>query len=146
MEKANNPLIKGNGPIRSFFRKPKYPILCNVDGHLIGAKSDKTLAKELSALELKKDEQYDVIDSTGKGWLLLTKHMVLSPLNFKKRRWTKLEVIRLFNDRTNKPDPDEKPYSEKSLSGKKHDRIFRDLVERLYDQQTDDGGRLMTLS
>ena len=131
MEKANNPLIKGNGPIRSFFRKPKYPILCNVDGHLIGAKSDKTLAKELSALELKKDEQYDVIDSTGEGWLLLAEHMVLSPVNFRKRRWTKLEIIRLFNNRANKSGPDEKPYSEKSLSAKKFDKIIRDLVERL---------------
>ena len=140
MRKTNNILIQGNGPIRHFFRKPKYPILCDMNGRLIGAKSDNTLAKELSLLESDDSKQYDVIDSTGKGWLLLTEHMVLSPVNFRKRRWTKLDVIRLFNNRTNKSDPDEKPYSEKSLSAKKFDRIFRDLVERLYHQQTDDGG------
>ena len=71
MEETNNPLIQGKGPIRSFFRKPKYPILCDIEGHLIAAKSDKTLARELSDLELKEDAQYDVVDSTGKGWLLL---------------------------------------------------------------------------
>ncbi|MBL7189731.1 MAG: hypothetical protein ISS70_25665 [Phycisphaerae bacterium] len=129
MEKASNLLIQGNGPIRSFFRKPKYPILCEIEGHLIGAKSDKTLAKKLSLLELDDSKQYDVIDSTGEGWLLLIDHMVLSPVNFRKRRWTKLEIIRLFNNRANKSDPDEKPYSEKSLSAKKFDKIFRDIVE-----------------
>jgi hypothetical protein len=140
MEKTNNPLIKDKGSTRSFFREPRYPILCNVDGHLIAAKSDKTLAKELSGLELREDAQYDVIDSTGEGWLLLVEVMVLSPLNFRKRRWTKLEIIRLFNNRTNKLDPDEKPCSEKLLSAKKFDRIFRDLVDRLYRQKADDRG------
>ena len=98
---------------------------------MIGAKSDRTLAKKLSLLELDDSKQYDVIDLTGEGWLLLTDHMVLSPVNFRKRRWTKLEIIRLFNNRTNKLDPDEKPYSEKSLSAKTLDKIFRNIVEAL---------------
>ena len=131
IKKANNILIQGNGPIRHFFRKPKYPILCEINGHLIGAKSDRTLAKKLSLLELDDSKQYDVIDLTGEGWLLLTDHMVLSPVNFRKKRWTKLEIIRLFNNRANKSDSDEKPYSEKSLSAKKIDKIFRYIVEAL---------------
>lgn len=140
MEKAKNPLIEGNGPIRSFFRNPKYPILCDVDGYLIAAKSDMTLAKELSGLELRENAKYDVIDLTGESWYLLTDSMILTPVTFRVKRWTKLEIIRLFNNRNNKLGPDEKPYSEKSLSAKKFDRIFRDLVERLYDQQPDNRG------
>ena len=131
MEETNNGLILGNGPIRSFFRNPKYPILCDIDGHLVGAKSDKALSKKLSLLVLDESKQYDVINSTGEGWLLLAEAMVLSPVNFLKRKWTKLEIIRLYNSRTNKSDPNEKPYSEKSLSAKRFDRILRDIVEAL---------------
>lgn len=131
MEKANNGLILGNGPIRSFWRKPTYPIICNIEGHLVGAKSEKTLAKKLSGLVLDKSKQYDVINSTGEGWLLMAEAMVLSPVNFLKRKWTKLEIVRLYNNRTHKPDPNEKPYSEKSLSTKRLEEIIRDLVDRL---------------
>jgi hypothetical protein len=131
MEKTNNGLILGSGPIRYFWRKPTYPILCNIDGHMVGAKSDKILGKKLSLLVLDESKQYDVINSTGEGWLLLAESMVLSPVNFLKPKWTKLEIIRLYNNRINKPDPNEKPYSEKSLSAKKLKKIIRDLVDRL---------------
>jgi len=97
----------------------------------VGAKSEKTLAKKLSGLVLDKSKQYDVINSTGEGWLLMAEAMVLSPVNFLKRKWTKLEIVRLYNNRTHKPDPNEKPYSEKSLSTKRLEEIIRDLVDRL---------------
>ncbi len=95
MEETNNGLILGDGPIRYFWRKPKYPILCSIDGHLVGAKSDKTLARKLSGLVLDESKQYDVINSTGEGWLLLPEAMVLSPVNFLNMKGTKLEFIRV---------------------------------------------------
>ena len=112
--------------IRHLFRKPKYPILVDVDGNLIAAKSSGSLTVRLSRLKLKKAGVYNAIDSSGEGWAFYSEHMVLTPLTMKKR-WTKLEVIRLFNQRKNQT-AGEKVYSEKSLSSKRFDRILADIV------------------
>jgi hypothetical protein len=54
--------------------------------------------------------------------------MVISPLTFKKR-WTKREIIKLFNERENVELGEGKKYSERSLSAKRLDKIIFDLVE-----------------
>ncbi len=112
--------------IRHLFRRPVYPLLVDVDGHLIAARSEGMLAQQLSCLDLTKSN-YDVIDSTSEGWTLDVRQMAISPLTF-KNRWTKLEVIRLYNERQNKKE-DEEPYPTRSLSSKRFDRILSDIVE-----------------
>jgi hypothetical protein len=54
--------------------------------------------------------------------------MMISPLTIKKR-WTKLEIIKLFNERENVEVGEGKKYSEKSLSAKCLEKIISDLVE-----------------
>ena len=42
----------------------------------------------------------DVVDATGEGWVFHSDLMVVSPLTLKKR-WKKIDVIRLFNGSDN---------------------------------------------
>ena len=42
----------------------------------------------------------DIVDATGEGWAFHADLMIVSPLTIKKR-WKKIEVIRLFNESDN---------------------------------------------
>ncbi len=129
----NNDLIKQSDKINSLqylFRKPKYPILYCINEKVLCANSENQFVNQLTNYPLDQKSRYVVIDSTGENWTFHPKEMLLSPFNVQKR-WTKLELIRLVNGRSNKSNPDELPYSEKSLTAKRFDRIFRDLVEIL---------------
>ena len=114
-------------PLRYFFRMLKYPVLCCIDEQVFSASSENQFLQQLSSYSLDQEARYVVIDITGENWTFYPEEMLLSPLNFKKR-WTKLQLIRLVNTRSNKSNPDELPYSEKSLTAKRFDRIFQDLV------------------
>ncbi|MFH1672525.1 MAG: hypothetical protein ABIF87_03770 [Pseudomonadota bacterium] len=115
--------------INYLFRKPAFPIICDIDGYVIGAKTEKALLKKLSELELRENEFYNVIDKTGEGWSLYThQNMMISPLTFKKK-WTKLEIIKMYNDRKNNKGITEKKYSEKSLSSKPLRKILSDIID-----------------
>lgn len=109
------------------FRRPAYPILIEVDGHIIGARNKQGLERKLSRIMLTPGRVYHGADSTGEAWDLYTNGMMLSPLTLRKRA-TKLELIKLVNERKNKKRPDETPYSGKSLSSKTFEKVFEDLV------------------
>jgi hypothetical protein len=110
------------------FRKPSLPILVNVDGYLVAAQSSETLLKKLAALNLPAGAHFDALDGTGEGFgvHVYEDYIAVSPLTLKKS-WKKLELIRLYNGRKNRP-PDEQPYSEKSLSSKRLDKILTDII------------------
>lgn len=116
-----------------FLRNPKYPVIVDVEGVLVAAKSVKALISKLSQIDLVENSSYNAIDGTGESWTLLVidRAAVLSPINFEKQR-TKLSLIRWFNNRKNKP-ANEVDFSEKSLSSKKRDRIIAEIVDRLID-------------
>lgn len=111
--------------VKYILRAPKFPIIINLDGHVIAA-TPQSLPKQLSQFELGVDGSYDVIDQSGEGFGLYVYEdsFAISPLVVKKK-WTKMELIQLYNGRKNKAD--EPAYSEKSLSAKKVDRIISDL-------------------
>jgi hypothetical protein len=111
------------------FRKPKFPILCNVDGFIIAAKSEKSFRRQINVMDVRPDKFYDVVDVSGEGWVFYATHMVISPLTVKKR-WFKKEVIALYNNRESSSRQNER-YSEKSISSKRFDEIFRDIVNLL---------------
>ena len=116
-------------PVQFLFRKPKYPVIVDIDGDVICGRSAIALAKRLSKLISLQEKSYDAIDSTGEGWSFYSDKWVRSPLCIKKR-WTKLEIIRLYNNRKNK-NSDHINYSEKSLSSKRLDMVFNDIFELL---------------
>lgn len=114
--------------LQYLFRKPAFPMVGNIEGYFIGAKTPKELSIKLRKIQLDQDKSYDLVDFTGEGWSLYVPKMVISPLTLKKR-WTKREIIKLFNERENMEFAEGKKYSEKSLSAKRLDKIIFDLVE-----------------
>ena len=72
-----------------------------------------------------------MVDSTAENWMFSPKHMMVSPLTFRKH-WTKKEIIATYNSRKNSSD-DEKKYSEKSLLTKRFDKVFGDIVDLLLE-------------
>ena len=82
--------------IRYHFRSPVFPLICDVEGVLVGASSSEELEQELAGLDLPTAAQLPVIDASAEGWVLGTDHLVISPLTLKKR-WTKKEVVTLYN-------------------------------------------------
>lgn len=100
----------------------------NFEGYFIGAQNAHELSSKLAEIQLDEDKSYNLLDFTGEGWSLYTAQMAISPLTAKKR-WTKLEIIKLFNERKNTELWDGKKYSEKSLSAKRLDKVISDLVD-----------------
>ena len=115
--------------LKYIFRKPKFPIICNFDGVLVAAKSEITFTRQLDKLKIDIEKSYPLISISGEGWMFLPQYMAVSPLTAKKK-WTKKEIITLYNSREN-PISGEKPYSDKSLSAKRFDKIFTEIVEML---------------
>ena len=112
--------------IRCLFREPKFPVICNVQGVLIGAKTPGQFVEQVSGAALPAGEQLPLVDACGEGWVLHTDHMIISPLTF-KRRWTKKEIIAMFNDSEAARRLGEQ-YSTKSLSSKRVDRVVAEIA------------------
>lgn len=117
------------------FRKPVFPVICEIDGFVFAAKSAKSLEKWLQTIPLGVKTTYDMVDATAEGWSFVPEHMAVSPLTFNKD-WTKKAVIALFNGRKNVSEPERK-YSDKSLSNKRFDQIFSEIVELLATTRVD---------
>jgi len=112
--------------IKYFFRSPVFPVICNVGEVLVGAESPDQLDAHLSSLDLPADSQLPMVDADAEGWVFDTTHYIVSPLTFKKR-WTKKEVIAMFNHSTAARTLGGQ-YSERSLSAKRFDRIMGEIV------------------
>jgi hypothetical protein len=113
--------------IRYLFRLPTFPVICNFDGFVIGAKSSNSLESQIDALDISSGKNYLLADSSGEGWTLSTEYMVVSPLVTKKR-WTKREIVLMFNSSEN-AQKSGMTYSDKSLSSKRLDRIVDEIVD-----------------
>ena len=118
--------------IKYMFRMPVFPVITSIDGHVIGAVTPDGLGIELSKTQFVHEEIYDLVDAVGEGWSLLVNQSIvfLSPINM-RNRWTKREIIKLFNERKNTELAEGIQYSEKSLSAKRLDRIISDIAELL---------------
>jgi len=110
-----------------FLRKPELPMLGSIDGCFVAGKTLAELETRLAEVPLNRDGEYKMIDCNCTVWNLYTKEMTLSPLCFDKRK-TKLEIIRMFNQRLNTDVGQGRLYSEKSLASKRLDKVFADLV------------------
>lgn len=114
--------------ISFIFRKPEFPIICDLDGLVIAAKSKAALEKQLSVREYPKESSYSVIDISGEGWVFHPDIMAISPMTAKKR-WFKKEVIAIYNNRKNIIS--KAVYSQKSIAAKRFENIFIEIVELL---------------
>ncbi len=112
--------------IKYLFRAPKFPVICDTPEILIGAENHDELEEQIKSLRNFSEEQFSLIDSSNEGWVLYTDLMVVSPLAFEKV-WTKKKVIDLFN-KSQAAKKLEYEYPMKSISSKRFDRIFNEIV------------------
>jgi hypothetical protein len=119
--------------VNYFLRKPVYPIICNINNNLIGAKNKNAFERAIAKYDLN-EKDYDIIDRTGEGWSFNTHHMIISPLTLKKS-WTKKEIINLYNNSNDIINI----YSEKSISNKRYYEVFDDLVDLIMDRRSQKG-------
>lgn len=99
-------------------RRPRYPVLCEVAGDVIAARSRQQLERRLSAMPLPADATLRMVDRSGEGWGVHVGLRAISPLVLKKN-WTKAELLRLYRD---------------SATGRRHGLPYREkdvLRERL---------------
>ena len=113
--------------ITFFLRKPIFPLICDLNGTLFVALSDRDFIHKLSIFKLDDKAKYDIIDFSGKGWKLDCNLKAIIPYisPLAKKRWSKRALIELYNSRHNA----DFNYSTKSLSNKRYEMVFMDLVE-----------------
>jgi len=112
--------------IKCLFRQPRFPLICDVHGVLIGAETPEQFEAQVAALELPAGELLPLVDAAGEGWVFHTDEMVVSPLTLKKR-WTKKEIISMYN-RSETARRLGTEYSTRSLSSKRLDRIVAEVA------------------
>jgi hypothetical protein len=88
------------GKIQYAFRRPRFPMICAVGNELLSVTSSAAFQRHIERLDLQGAKVIDIVDATGEGWALHADLMIVSPLTLKKR-WKKVEVIRLFNESDN---------------------------------------------
>src|SRR6266545_4978325 len=82
------------------FRRPRFPIIYAVGSELLAAISPAAFQRQLERLEPQGAKVLDMVDATGEGWAFHSDLVIVSPLTLKKR-WKKIDVIRLFNGSDN---------------------------------------------
>ncbi|NLB70235.1 MAG: hypothetical protein GX804_11260 [Lentisphaerae bacterium] len=113
--------------LKSIFRWPVLPFICNTGKHLIGVASLQKFDSMITALNLPSDDVLAGVDADAAGWTYFVKDHFLSPFT-SKRRWTKKEVVEMYNGSTAAKKLNQQ-YSIKSLSAKRFDRIITEIVE-----------------
>ena len=76
----------------------------------------------------KDSDDVKAIDSSGEEFWYSSEHNLFSP-GFNRKRWTKKEIVELYNACDSVGDEDR--YSTKSLSSKRRERIISDICKLL---------------
>ena len=121
------------------FRRPKFPLICDLDGDVFAAESPAVLQRRLGALDLSDDVKMRIVDTSGQSWMILPNEMILAP-GFPMRRWRKIEVINLFNGRRNATESGDW-YPEHRLANRKLDTIVREIAALLSQQAKAERGK-----
>jgi hypothetical protein len=112
--------------IRFAFRRPRFPVICAIDGHLIGISSPASLQRRLAALDISGEKELRLVDGSGENWMFLPDQMILAP-GFLIRKWRKIEIIRLFNESRNAKESGIR-YPEHVIANRRLDTIVRDIA------------------
>ena len=119
---------KEKSKLKIIFRNPVYPVIIVSKDKLLSGSGIKTLALSLlNSTPQETKRHIAVIDSTGEEFWYSPEFEVLSP-GFAFKRWTKKQIIDLFNESSNSKEM-QMTYSEKSLSSKKLSKIIFDVCK-----------------
>jgi hypothetical protein len=109
------------------FRLPKFPVLLDTGEALIVAKSRAQLESKLSKITFVDNVKRDIIDSKAEGSPLYPEKMFISP-RIGIRRWTKMQIINLYNAKRKPGAPELRTAS---LGSRSLERIVSEAVELL---------------
>jgi len=117
------------GALRYMSRRPRFPIICDLDGELVADASSQQFERRLRKVALPVGRTFNIVDVTGEGWVLQPELSAISPLTLDKQ-WTKARVIGMFNTSLNAQRAGWQ-YPPRSLSNRRLEDIIRDLAELL---------------
>ena len=108
------------------FRRPRFPLICDLNGYVVAAESPTALQRCLAGMDLPTARKVRLVDTTGESWMLLPEQMIVAP-GFVTRMWRKIEIIRLFNESRNAKESG-KRYPERVIANRRLDTIIRDIT------------------
>jgi hypothetical protein len=114
--------------IRFWPRKPRFPVIIDTGVELVGAKTGAECSRFVARVGVsQKNISTPVIDTTAEGFGFYPQLMTVSALTMKKR-WTKSEIIELYNSRRKPWAPE---YRATSLGNKPVRKVVAEIVELL---------------
>ncbi len=114
------------------FRKPRFPLICDLDGDLFAAESAAALRRLLGRAQLPDEKKMRFVDTRGESWTFLPDQMIFAA-EFFPRTWRKIEIINLFN-RSRVAKERGLYYPERSLGNRRLDMIVREIAALLKKQ------------
>jgi len=109
------------------FRLPKFPVILDTGETLICAKSRAQFESKVSKIMFADTTKRDIIDSKAEGFALHLENMIVAP-GFGIQRWTKREIIELYNSKRQPGTPE---LRSTSLSSRSLELVVREVVELL---------------
>jgi len=109
------------------FRRPQLPMIIDTGKDLAGARTWAECESRFDMSAFSDNKAKPVIDVSAEGFALHPDMMVISPLTAKKR-WTKREIIELYNRRKRLGAP---AYEPKSLGNKRVEAVVSEIVDLL---------------
>lgn len=108
-------------------RLPKFPVLVDLGDRLVYARTLAQLETRLVKTKLVGEERRRIIDATAEGFLFDPEHELIVP-SISIRRWTKQQIIDLYNQKRKPGTPE---LSNASLGNRSLQRIVLEVVELL---------------
>ena len=115
------------GKWQCVFRRPRFPIVCNIDGELVAGGNLQQFERRIDRVELPAGRTFKIVDASGEGWVLHPELSALSPLTLDKH-WTKARVIEMFNTSLNAQRAGLQ-YPPRSLANRRLEAVIRDVAE-----------------
>jgi hypothetical protein len=116
------------GELRYAFRRPRLPIICDLNGELVAGENLQQFERRLAKRDVPMGDVFAIVDGTGEGWALHPEMSVISPLTVDKR-WTKARVIKMFNTSLNAQRAGLQ--YQRSLANRRLDAVIRDVADLL---------------
>lgn len=119
------------------FRRPRFPLICDLDGFLVAAGSPAALQRSLAGVDLPTERKIRLVDANGESWMFLPNEMIVAP-GLATRRWRKIEIIRLFNGSRNAKEIGRR-YPEHGIANRRLDAIVREIAALLSRERKMEG-------
>ena len=109
------------------FRLPRFPVILDVGETLIHASSKAQLVSKVAKIRLSDNGKKDIIDAKADGFILYPEKMFVAPA-ITSRRWTKLQIIELYNTKKSACAPELRTTS---LGSRSPESIVGEVIELL---------------